>query len=205
MKKKATLALAIAGVLLFMQSCAASSVTTLPEPPSEDKPGRAGSNSSYVILKDGSIQQYSTLKLVTGLFTSPHLLADGKTEILANSIFAYQNETHYALSPENLVNGRRSKSAVEALPGFAVRIATGKLNVYSHKYFNGSGTSEELFIQIGNEGAVMAFKPELMNDILKDHPEAFDFFHSRNKKAPVSKKLIATAELFNRQPLLSRN
>jgi hypothetical protein len=205
MKTNPTHVLAIASVFLLMQSCAVSSLTTQPGPDSENKPTQAVSNNSYVILKDGTVQQYTSLKLVTGIFTSPHLLADGTKKIPASSICAYQNDEHYALSPDNLVNGRRSKSAVEALPGFAVRIATGKLNIYCQKYYNGSGTSEQLFIQIGNDGAVMAYKPELMNDILKDHPEAFNFFNSRKKMAPVSKKLLATAELFNKQPLLTRN
>lgn len=205
MKTNFTPAIAIAGVILFMQSCAVNSITSHSGPVSETGPGKREPGNNYVVLKDGTIQQFATLKLVTGVFTSPHLLAEGKTRIPASSICAYQSDEHYALSPANLVNGRRSKSAVESLPGFAVRIAWGKLNIYSQKYYNGSGTSEELFIQVGNDGAVMAYKPELMNDILKDHPEAFNFFHSRKKMAPVSKKLIATAALLNNQSLLSRN
>ncbi len=205
MKQKSTLTLALSSALFFLQSCALTASVGQPHIESGNKDPIAGSGSSYVVLNDGTVQYYNSLKLVTGVFTSPHLLADGKTKIQATNICAYQNEEHYALSQQNLVNGRRSKSAVESLPGFAVRIVTGKLNVYCHKYYNGSGTSEELFIQIGNEGTIMAYKAELLNDILKDHPEAFNFFNSRKKIAPLSKKILATAELFNRETLLTRN
>ncbi len=205
MKTNFTQALVLTSTLLFLQSCAVSSSTAQPEAEADLKPGQGSSGNSFVVLHDGTIQHYKSLKLVTGIFSSPHLLADAKTKIPASDVCAYQNEDHFALSQQNLVNGRRSKSAVESLPGFAVRIATGKLNIYSHKYYNGSGTSEELFIQVGNEGAILAYKPGLLNDILKDHPEAFNFFNSRKKIAPVSKKLLATAELFNKAPLISRN
>ncbi len=181
MKTNFTHALVLTGTFLFMQSCATSSFTAQPEAESELKPEQGSPGNSYVVLQDGTIQHYKSLKLVTGIFSSPHLLADGKTKIPATAVCAYQNDEHYALSQQNLVNGRRSKSAVESLPGFAVRIASGKLNIYSQKYYNGSGTSEELFIQVGNEGAIMAYKPELLNDILKEHPEAFNFFNSRKK------------------------
>jgi hypothetical protein len=205
MKTKSTLALALTSAVFLMQSCALTASVSQPEAESGKKDPSTGSNSNYIVLNDGTIQYYKSLKLVTGVFTSPHLLADGKTKIPATEICAYQNDEHYALSQQNLVNGRKSKSAVESLPGFAVRIVTGKLNVYSQKYYNGSGTSEELFIQIGNEGTIMAYKAELLNDILKDHPEAFNFFNSRKKIAPLSKKILATAELFNKEPLLTRN
>jgi hypothetical protein len=205
MKTKSILALALASVVFLVQSCALTASVSQPEVESGKKDPHTGSGSNYVVLNDGTIQSYKSLKLVTGVFTSPHLLAEGRIKIQATDICAYQNDDHYALSQQNLVNARRSKSAVETLPGFAVRIVSGRLNIYCQKYYNGSGTSEKIFIQIGNEGAIMAYKAELLNDILKEHPEAFNFFNSRKKIAPLSKKILAAAELFNNEPLLTRN
>jgi hypothetical protein len=206
MNKKFTLFMILLSAVSGMFSCAVSTSSTL-QP--ENEPGnytaKENTNSCYVVLKDGSRQQYNSLKLVTGVFTLPHLLADGRTKIPASDIIAYQDARHYAVSQEHFINGRKSRSAVEALPGFAVRIAKGKLNIYSKKYYNGSGSSEELYIQVGDEGAIVAFTPELMNTLLRDHPEAFNFFNSRKMNSPVSKKLQATAELFNKEPLLSKN
>jgi hypothetical protein len=189
-----------------MYSCAVTASSTLQPEREGGKPSANETSSScYVVLKDGSRQQYNSLKLVTGVFTLPHLLADGHKKIAASSIRAYQDAGHFAVSQQEFINGRKSRSAVETLPGFAIRIAKGKLNIYSKKYYNGSGTSEELYLQVGDEGAIVAFTPELMNNLLQDHPEAFNFFNSRKMASPVSKKLQATAELFNKEPLFSKN
>lgn len=197
--------MALISAAFFMMSCAVSASSAQGENDWDGKPVKETAATCFVILKDGTRHYYHTLRLVTGVFTSPHLLGDGHTKIAASSITAYQDEENYAVSQEGFINGRKSKVAVDVLPGFAVRIAQGKLNIYSKKYYNGAGTSEELYIQSGPDGAIIAYTPELLNTLLRGHSGAFNFFNSRKNMAPVSKKLQATAELYNREEMLSKN
>lgn len=203
MKKQLQLLVAIGCAVTLTQSCAVSSVSSA-EKEAVVNPAKETNATCFVEMKDGSIRYFKSLKLVTGVFSSPHLLADGKEKISSADIKAYQDANHYAISQEMFKDNIRSKSAVETLPGFAVRIAKGKLNIYCKKYFNGTGTAEQLFVQEGN-GAIMAFTPEVMSGLLKDHPEASEFFQANKKMTPASKRLQATVALMNNQPLLSRN
>jgi hypothetical protein len=89
----------------------------------------------FVQYTDGSIKNFSSLRLVTGVYKTPHLLADGKIKIYPGEITAYQNKDHFAISSTGFLDGtHKSNLAVETLPGFAVRIAAGHLNVYVKKY-----------------------------------------------------------------------
>lgn len=203
MKKQVQLLVAIGCTVTIMQSCAVSA-TSSADKEAAVKPTNESNAECFVEMKDGSIRHFKTLKLVTGVFASPHLLADGKEKISSADIKAYQNASHYAISQELFKDNIRSKSAVETLPGFAVRIAKGKVNIYCKKYYNGTGTAEQLFIQEG-DGEIMAFSSETMSSLLKDHPEAAQFFQSSKKMTPASKRLQATVALMNRQPMLSRN
>lgn len=203
MKKQLPWLAAIGCVVILMQSCAVSAVSSA-DKEAAVKPINETNAECFVEMKDGSIRHFRTLKLVTGVFSSPHLLADGKEKISSADIKAYQNAQHYAISQDMFKDNIRSKSAVETLPGFAVRIAKGKVNIYCKKYYNGTGTAEQLFIQEG-DGDIMAFTPEVMSSLLKDHPEASQFFQSNKKMTPASKRLQATVALMNKQPLLSRN
>jgi hypothetical protein len=164
---------------------------------------KENSSNCFVRNLDGTIQHYTSLELVTGLFTAPHLLADGKIIISSADITAYQNEDHYAISQDNFQSGRHSKVAVEALPGFAVRIAKGSLNVYCKKFFNGAKAVDELFIQSGDEGKILAYSPELLNEMVKDHREILDLLNSKNNT--VTSRLLAIAEIYNQQHLISKN
>lgn len=202
MKKQFQLLVAIGCSVAILQSCAVSSVSSA-EKEAAVKPTKETNSACFVEMKDGSIRHFKSLKLVTGVFASPHLLADGKEKISSADIKAYQNGEHYAISQESFKDNVRSKSAVETLPGFAVRIASGKLNVYCKKYFNGTGTAEKLYVQEGN-GEILAFTPEVMGSLLKDHPEASQFFQANKKMTPVSKRLQATVALMN-QSLLTKN
>jgi hypothetical protein len=161
--------------------------------------------SCFVQKNDGSIDYYTSLKLVTGVFASPYLLADGKTKIYSAGIKAYQNQDHYAVSQLYFETGHKSKVAKETLPGFAVRIAKGNLNVYCKKYYNGTKAVDELFIQSGTEGKIVAYTPEILNELIKDHPEAVNLLNSKKKINPVSKKLLAVAEIYNRGQMMSKN
>jgi hypothetical protein len=159
----------------------------------------------FVQLNDGSIQQYSNLKLVTGVLITPHLLADNKVIINAKDIKAYRNDKHFAVSDKSLTTQKKSLVAVETLPGFAVRIVTGKMNVYCRKYYNGSNSVDEYFLQNGNEGQIVAYSTDLMKNLLKDNAKALDYFNSKVKVSPKSKKLLATADIYNSGELFSKN
>ena len=204
MKKQLQLLVAIGCATILMQSCSVSSASQTDRDAAvkEPKEPKETNVQCFVEMKDGSIRHFKSLKLVTGVFSSPHLLADGKEKISSAEIKAYQNAAHYAISQELFKDNVRSKSAVETLPGFAVRIAKGKLNVYCKKYFNGTGTAEQLFVQ-QEGGAILAFTPDVMTQLLKDHPEASEYFQTTKKMTPVSKRLQATVALLNNQPLLS--
>ncbi|RYY45514.1 MAG: hypothetical protein EOO06_16325 [Chitinophagaceae bacterium] len=203
MKKQLILLAALGCTIASMQSCAVSSGAQTADE-INSKPSAEAATTCFIELKDGSFRRFKTLKLVTGVFTAPHLLADGKEKITASQIKAYQNSEHYAVSQDLFKDNIRSKSAVETLPGFAVRIAKGKLNIYCKKYYNGVGTAEQLFVQ-KDGGDILAFTPELMASMLKDHPEAEAFFNSTKKITPASKRLQATVALMNKGQLLSMN
>jgi hypothetical protein len=159
----------------------------------------------YVLLNDGTVQHYSTLKLVTGVLVTPHLLADNRIVINAKDIKAYQNNRHYAVSATTLKTVKSSYVAVETLPGFAIRIVQGKLNVYQRKFYNGSNTVDEYFLQTGNDGEIIAFSSKVMKELLKDNPKALDYYNSKVKVSPKSKKLMVTAAMYNNGELLSKN
>src|SRR5205085_10152679 len=126
-------------------------------------------------------QYFTSLKLVTGMLRNPYLLADGKIKVYASSIAAYQSDEHYAVSQKTFACITRTYLAVETLPGFAVRLAKGKLNVYGRKYYNGNGISDEYFLQTDN-GPIIKYTPETLKDLVKDNPEAMDFFTSKKNK-----------------------
>lgn len=159
----------------------------------------------FVVFNDGTVKSYTSLKLVTGLFVTPHLLADNQIIINAKDIRAYQNTEHYAVSAKALKTSKTGNVASETLPGFAVRVAKGKINVYSRKYYNGSNTVDQYFLQAGDEGEIIAYSSEVMNELVKDNPKVSDYYNNKLKISPKSKKLLATAELYNNSQLLSKN
>jgi hypothetical protein len=158
----------------------------------------------FVELNDGTVKNYTSLRLVTGVLKTPYLLADEKTKIYAKDIKAYQNNQHYAISQEAFAAKSRSYVAVECLPGFAVRIAKGKLNIYVRKYYNSQKAVDEFFLQSGSNGEILAYSPELMNNFIRNSPEALEFFNGKKYKSIRPKKLQATAEIFNSAPSLSK-
>lgn len=161
--------------------------------------------SCFVQMNDGTIKNYTTLKLVTRVLKAPYLLADGNTRIGANDIKAYQNQDHYAISQKKIVSGHKTYVATETLPGFAIRIVKGKINVYTKKYFNGTNSIDEYFVQKGDDGQILAYTAETMNLLVKDDAEALDFFVSKRYNTPKSKRDPATASFFNNNPSVTRN
>ena len=55
-------------------------------------------SASFVQYLDGSIQNFQSLKLITGILVTPHLLGDGNKVIYAKDILAYQDNKQYAVS-----------------------------------------------------------------------------------------------------------
>lgn len=191
--------------LLILTSCATSSVTDTQLRDDIARSKEIGSYDCFVKMNDGTIKQYHSLKLVTSAFSTPYLLADGKVKIKASQITAYQNKDHYAVSQRTFCCGRMSSVATETLPGFAIRTAKGRLNVYCKKYYNGQVAVDEFFLQSGDEGKIQAYSPELMAELVKDNPEALSFFTSKKFKGKLPERLHATAQLYNSGQFASKN
>ena len=159
----------------------------------------------FVQFSDGSIQQYNTLKLVTGVFKTPHLVANDSIVIYASQVKAYQNEQCFAVSQKELGETKKTFVAKEALPGFAVRVVKGHLSVFSIKYYNGHNTTEKLFIQNGDKGEITACTHELLEELMKENSDAVSMLHLKGKSANDAKKFLAAIEAFNSSKLISKN
>lgn len=196
MKKNAPFVFALLTGVLLLDSCA-NTKELAAERKTALQDARLPSYTCFVQLVDGTIQTYTTLQLVTGVDKAPHLLADGKTKLYPDEIVAYQNKDHFAVSAAGFFyGGHKSNLAVETLPGFAVRIAAGRLNVYVKKYKAGHIAADEFFLQEGN-GQAYAYSPELLDALIKNNPEALDFFNNNKKHIRLTKQLKATAYIFN--------
>lgn len=202
--KKALPAIAVLLCVVMLTSFAVSNKAFTAVNPQVEDP-KKDSKSCYVQFNDGTVKQYSSLKLVTGVLKTPHLLADNKTVLYAKDIMAYQDSRYYAVSSKILTSNKKSQVAVDALPGFAVRIVSGKLNVYSRKYYNGGNTVEEFFLQHGNDGFIIAYSKDVLISMLKEDNKALEFFNSNTKVSPWSKKIIAAVEIFNNGQMITKN
>ena len=159
----------------------------------------------FVQLNNGSFKQFTSLKLITGVLTTPHLLGDGKVVINSKEIIAYQNEKQYAVSSKILTSKKAASVSVETLPGFAVKVLSGKLNLYSRKYYNGANVADEYFLQDGNEGNIISFSKEALKNMLREDTKAMEYFNSKSKQIKQSKKIMATIEMHNNNQLLTKN
>ena len=174
-------------ILFSINSCKSSKESTA-QRKADIMQSKESTVTCFTQLKDGTIKCHTSLKLVTGFLKAPYLLANGNTKIAAKEIKAYQNNEHYAISQSGFTTGRRSYIATETLPGFALRIAKGTVNVYTKKYFNGTSAVDEYFVQKGDDGLILAYTAETMNLLVKDDPAALDFFLSKKYNTPKSKK-----------------
>lgn len=188
---------------IFFQSCATNK--SIAQRITEFELATADDPVCFVQWNDGSIKYYTTLKLVTGVFTSPHLLGDDQVKIAAYQIKAYQDKDHYAISQKLFVSGKRSAVATETLPGFAVRVVKGKLNVYCKKFFNGERAVNEYYLQSGDDGDIQVYTPALMNDLVKNDAAALSYFNTKKVKDHMPEKLLATVQLFNNSQMVSKN
>lgn len=159
----------------------------------------------FVQFTDGTIQEYKTLKLVTGIFKTPHLVANDSIVIYASQVSAYQNEECFAVSQKEFGENKKTLVAKDALPGFAVRVVTGRLNVFSIKFYNGHNTTEKLFIQNGAKGDITACTHELLEELIKENADAVSILHVKSKPLNDPKKFLAAVEAFNNSKLISKN
>jgi hypothetical protein len=194
---------AVLCLVAFLNACTSSKNAITPE--KNDATAPKAEAACFIQMNNGTIKNYATLTLVTGVFKTPHLLADGKIIINSNEISAYQNKEHYAIAQQSFTADKPSNVAVNALPGFAVRVASGKLNVYAVKYYNGHNTTEKFFLQIGDDGAIVPYKYELMSDLVKDNIEAYNFFNRKKKALAFNKRLLVAASMYNNSSFISKN
>ena len=199
---KPVIVLSIVAISLFSESCITRQIADNNHIATEQESVDNESSGCFVQYADGRIQHFTTLKLIKGITTTPHLLGNGNIKIKTRDIAAYQNNLHYAISQKIYNPKRLSYVAIESLPGFAVQIAKGKLNIYVRKSYNSNKAIEEYFIQIGDE-PIIEYSPEAIIQVIKDNPEAAEFFNAQKYKAgrPILKN---TAELFNGSSYTSR-
>ena len=191
-------------IVIMLNSCAVvKNAVDNPKAEAENKSEIPGL--CFVQMNDGSIKQYGSLKLVTGVLKTPHLLADDKVIINSKDIMAYQSNRHYAVAAKILTSTKKGYVAVETLPGFAVKVISGKLNVYSRKYYNGANTVDEYFLQSGNDGYIIAYTKDVLKGMLKEDAKALEYFNSKSKVLPKSKKLFATIEMYNNSQMVTKN
>lgn len=159
----------------------------------------------FVQYADGTLKQFTKLKLVTKMFKTPHLLADDSVIIYGTELKAYQNEDGYAVSQSEFGNFKKTYVAKSVLPGFAVRVVKGYINIFSVKYYNGQNVTEKLFIQQANATAITPYTPETLEVLLKDNNDALAMLAAENKALTGTKKILAAVQLFNSSKLLSKN
>ncbi len=205
MKKNIPFVSALAGLILLLSSFSIDINNTKAVNPPETKSPNP-EVCCFVNFKDGTTKYYSSLKLVTGVLMTPHLLADETIIIEANNISSYQNNLHFAVSEKMLTTKRKSYVATETLPGFAVRIVNGRLNIYSRKFYNGQFTVDEYFLQSdATAGYIVAYAPDLLKSILKEEPKAVAVLNIKTKGIQKTKMLLETANLFNSSQMLTKN
>lgn len=201
MKTHATVVALLTGSVMALSACHTNHAITEQRQKAVVHSRESEGNGCFVQWKDGRIENFKTLTLETGMFKTPCLLADGQRKIQASDILAYQNQTHYAISQTQFQNGRKSYVAVETLPGFAVRVAKGRMNVYAKKFYNGQHAVDEYFIQEGDKGQVVACSNEVMEKLLVSDPESFDFVYAKIVTTTKSKKQLSALNSLNTRSL----
>ncbi|MFZ1530028.1 MAG: hypothetical protein WAT19_14830 [Ferruginibacter sp.] len=189
MKKTIPITLALLCLLL---------VNSFANTPADEPKGTNGK--CYVQYNDGTVKEFGSLELVTGFFKTPHLLADGNTVVKAHEIKAYyDSKGRYAVSTKNFSDNKKTgKVAADALQGFALRVAKGKINLYSVKYYNGRNTVNKFFLQDGDKGAIVPYTTELFNSLVKNDTEVSGFCQGKLDAKDAAKCLLAAVEMYNR-------
>ena len=192
-------------VALLVNSCSAGKNSIILSQPTvereADEPD-AKNAECYVEMNDGTIKKFSKIKLVTGILTTPYLVADGELKILPTQIKAYKDANNYAISQKEFYNKNKTHVAVNVLPGFAVRELKGEVNVYSLEYFNGSNRYKKFFLQKGYDGEILPYTAELLKEYAGNNIEIKKFV---TKKKTKQKDLLVVIENYNNSKSLSKN
>lgn len=159
----------------------------------------------FVKKKDGEVVYFKTLELKHGAFLAPHLLADGKLKIKSSEIVAYQTADHFAISQDLLSEGKKSYVSKNTLPGFAMRLMKGKINLYCKQYYNGSAAIDEYFIQSGDNGAITLSSPETMKKIMSDNEQTISYLNEKNEKISWVEKIQTAAKMYNSYNAVTQN
>lgn len=144
----------------------------------------------FVQMNDGTIRHFTSLKMVTGIMITPHLVANGNEIINGKDIKAYRDNEHYAVSQKTFNSGRKTYLATEVLPGFVQKITSGSISIYAKQSFNGFRKIEEFYLQDGIDAPIVPYAPK---------------FSSKDKSMPLSERLQAVADILNNLNLVSRN
>jgi len=163
----------------------------------------ANSKVDYIKLKDGSVHTYHTLVLVQGAFVSPHLLANGKEKVFADDIVEYRTNGQLAVSQHCLKGSKKSNISADALPGFAIRIMQGPVNVYARKIHNGTTMVTEYYLQ-SNNGPIELCTPATVKTSFGNNVAALQIFEERSKDN-LYNRLRAAVEIMNTSSMSASN
>jgi hypothetical protein len=145
-------------------------------------------HANIVEFLDGTKVQYQSLKLVTGIFVSPHLLADGKTKLTSSKIKAYNDGKFYAVSQKLFYEKAKAHVATDVLPGFAIREVKGNLNLFTLQFHGSGNVYKKYFLQKGEEGKILPITKSNLKEILAD--EVSDDVINKLVKKKVEPKII---------------
>lgn len=187
-------------VTLLVSSCAAGKNNIIS---AEARIETVNENANcFVVLKDGTVKNYSTLKLITGIFKTPHLLADGTVEIQSADIKEYKDADYHAVAQTAFYTKVKTHVATNVLPGFAIRELRGNLNVYSIQFYNGSNVYKKYFLQKGDNGKIVPYTAQLLNEYAKDNADVKNFLLKKKSK---QKQLLAVVNNYNNSVSISKN
>ncbi len=157
---------------------------------------------SYVEMNDGTIREYSQIKLVTGILNTPYLIANGDVKIFPDQIKSYKTGNYYAISQMEFYTTNITHVAKNVLPGFAVREIKGDVSLYSIQYYNGSNIYKKYFLQKGKDGKILPYTKQLLNEYAINNMEVKNFI---TKKKAKQKDLLAVVENYNNAISVSKN
>lgn len=186
---------------IFVTGCATSNVSNFGTEEGESE--YVNNSASTVQFKSGITKSFSSLRLVTGVFTSPFLLADGHIKIKGSEINNYYDGRYEAVAQETFYTTSISKLAKKVLPGFAIKEVTGTFNLYSLEFYNDGSISKKYFLQEGEKGAI-----KLVDDVLLEkhfQEPAANNISKKNSKGINAKALFSLVEKLNKSSSISKN
>ncbi len=195
---------------IFVLTCAATALfasyhsnagNSIIQKPLEEIPEHTG---CFVEFVNGEIKKFSSIKLITGVFVSPYLLADGSIKIQPAQVKAYKDNRFYAVAQREFYTQGKGHISTHVLPGFAIREIKGNLNLYSLQFYNLGTVHKKFFIQNGADGKIVPYSEELLAEYFKDNEEVLAHINKHRKKIN-NKELISLVENYNSASSISKN